>query len=144
MQVCHGRKACSRFRRRSSFCCGVLWFAFCMTEYGPHSGESHSRLGLNSRSRSIANVQPDGVDKSVSSLVHLSPFRPAPSAIFVSIEVGEQNASTKSSCFSLLFSSVAISSFRFFCHFAFSLDINFAFDGGSGSVGSGTAFPPIN
>ena len=41
--------------------------------------------------------------ESQSSFVHLSAFRPAPWALIVSCEVGEQNTSTKSMCFSLLF-----------------------------------------
>ena len=73
-----------------------------MTEYGPHSGESQSLLGLNSVSLCVAAWQPAGFDRSKSSFVHLSAFKPAPWALVVSCEVGEQKTSTGSICVSLL------------------------------------------
>ena len=90
-----------------------------MTEYGPHSGESQSLLGLSSLSLCTAAWQPEGFDKSKSSFVHLSAFRPAPWALVVSCEVGEQKTSTKSMRLSLLRTNIAMSVLSSLCHFRF-------------------------
>ena len=112
---------------------------FCMIEYGPHSGDSHNLLGLSCRSRSIACLQPDGFDRSKSFSVHRSAFNFAPCAVWVSRDVGEQNTSTKSTCRSLLWISMAMSVRSSLCHFSFSLTNQRLLAGASGSVGSGAA-----
>ena len=110
-----------------------------MIEYGPHSGDSHNLFGFSCFNRSMACLQPDGLDKSKSSCVHRSAFNFAPCAVCVSRDVGEQNTSTKSTCLSLLWISIAISVRSSLCHFSFSLTNHRPFAGGSGSVGSGAA-----
>ena len=90
-----------------------------MIEYGPHSGDSHNLFGFSSFSLSMAILQPDGLDRSKSSFVHRSAFKFAPCAVCVSREVGEQTTSTKSTCFSLLWISMAISVRSSVCHFRF-------------------------
>ena len=90
-----------------------------MIEYGPHSGDSHNLFGLSCRSRSIACRQPAGFDRSKSFSVHRSAFNFAPCAVWVSRDVGEQNTSTKSTCFrgcgsaSQCLSSVLYATFQF-------------------------------
>ena len=110
-----------------------------MIEYGPHSGDSHNLFGFSCRSRSIACLQPDGFDKSKSFSVHRSAFNFAPCAVWVSRDVGEQNTSTKSTCRSLLWISMAMSVRSSLCHVSFSLTSQRLLAGASGSVGSGAA-----
>ena len=137
MQLCHIRKASSLFFLSSSHWWGVLCLAFCMIEYGPHSGDSQSLLGRTSLNRSIASLRPSGFDRSKSSFVQRSAFRFAPCADFVNCEVGEQNTSTRSKCFSVLWINMAISVFSSLCHWSCSFASNLALDGGNGCVGSG-------
>ena len=108
-----------------------------MIEYGPHSGDSHSRFGFSFLNLSSAKRQPDGFDKSKSFIVQRSTFRLAPSAVFVSCEVGSQNTSTKSVCFSSFCINMAISVLSSLCQFSFSLVSHLPMCGGSGWVGSG-------
>ena len=110
-----------------------------MVEYGPRPGDSHNLFGVSSFSRSMACLHPDGFDRSKSSIVHRSAFKFAPCAVCVSRDVGEQHTSTKSTCFSLLWISMAISVRSSLCHFSFSLTNHRPFARGSGSVGSGAA-----
>ena len=92
-----------------------------MIEYGPHSGDRHNLFGFSNLSRSMACLQPDGFDRSKSSFVHRSAFNFAPCAVCVSRDVGEQNTSTKSTCRSLLWISLAMSVRSSLCHFRFIL-----------------------
>ena len=110
-----------------------------MIEYGPHSGDSHNLFGFSCFSRSMACLQPDGLDRPKSFCVHRSAFNFAPCAACVSRDVGEQNTSTKSICRSLLWISMAISVRSSLCHFSFSLTSQRLLAGASGSVGSGAA-----
>ena len=110
-----------------------------MVGYGPHSGDSHTLVGLSSLSLSMARFHPDGFDRSKSFIVHRSAFNFAPCAVCVSRDVGEQNASTKSTCFSLLWISMAIYVRSSVCRFSFSLTNHRPFAGGSGYVGPGAA-----
>ena len=70
-----------------------------MVGYGPHSGDSHNIFGFSSFSLSMACLHPDGFDRSKSFIVQRSAFNFAPCAVCVSRDVGEQNASTKFTCF---------------------------------------------
>ena len=58
-----------------------------MIEYGPHSGDSQSLLGLSFLNLSSAKRQPAGFDKSKSFIVQRSTFRLAPSAVLSAVRL---------------------------------------------------------